>query len=78
MVIASAQSSANLSRPFGPASARSPTVYLDNEAIETMVERGSYLVPTLLATRGLLDAAAPGELTDEKPAQGRDGDRSPW
>lgn len=40
-------------------------VYLDDEAIDMMLERGTYLVPTLLASHGLLEAAAAGKLTDE-------------
>ena len=35
-------------------------IYLDDEAIEMMLERGTYLVPTLSAPRGLLDAADRG------------------
>ncbi|MCG8456264.1 MAG: amidohydrolase family protein [Holophagales bacterium] len=32
-------------------------IFLDQEAIELMVERGTYLVPTLIALNGLLEAA---------------------
>lgn len=35
-------------------------IYLDNEAIEMMLERGTWLVPTLLAPRGVLEAADAG------------------
>lgn len=35
-------------------------IYLDDEAIEMMLDRGTYLVPTLLAPRGVIDAAAAG------------------
>jgi imidazolonepropionase-like amidohydrolase len=35
-------------------------VYLDDEAIELMLERGTWLVPTLVAPRGVLAAAAAG------------------
>jgi imidazolonepropionase-like amidohydrolase len=35
-------------------------IYLDDEAIEMMLERGTWLVPTLLAPQGVLDAAAGG------------------
>ena len=35
-------------------------IYLDDEAIGQMLERGTYLVPTLIAPRGVLDAAAAG------------------
>jgi imidazolonepropionase-like amidohydrolase len=35
-------------------------IYLDDEAIQMMLDRGTYLVPTLLAPRGVLDAAAAG------------------
>lgn len=35
-------------------------VYLDDEAIEMMVANGTYLVPTLMAPRGVIDAAAAG------------------
>lgn len=35
-------------------------VYLDDEAIDLMRERGTYLVPTLVAPQGVLDAAAEG------------------
>jgi imidazolonepropionase-like amidohydrolase len=32
-------------------------IYLDDEAIEMMLERGTYLVPTLVAPRGVIEAA---------------------
>jgi imidazolonepropionase-like amidohydrolase len=35
-------------------------VYLDDEAIELMLERGTFLVPTLVAPRGVLAAAEAG------------------
>ena len=35
-------------------------IYLDDEAIELMLARGTYFVPTLVAPQGVLDAAAAG------------------
>ena len=35
-------------------------IYLDDEAIEQMLDRGTYLVPTLIAPRGVLEAAEAG------------------
>jgi len=35
-------------------------IYLDDEAITLMLERGTWLVPTLVAPRGVLDAVAAG------------------
>ncbi len=35
-------------------------IYLDDEAIEQMLARGTYLVPTLIAPRGVLEAAEAG------------------
>jgi imidazolonepropionase-like amidohydrolase len=35
-------------------------VYLDDEAIQLMLDRGTYLVPTLVAPQGILDAAEEG------------------
>jgi imidazolonepropionase-like amidohydrolase len=35
-------------------------IYLDDEAIEMMIERGTYLVPTLVAPMGVLEAADRG------------------
>jgi imidazolonepropionase-like amidohydrolase len=35
-------------------------IYLDDEAIEMMLEQGTWLVPTLVAPRGVIDAAAGG------------------
>jgi imidazolonepropionase-like amidohydrolase len=35
-------------------------IYLDDEAIELMLERGTWLVPTLVAPRGVIDAADAG------------------
>ncbi|HSH21683.1 MAG TPA: amidohydrolase family protein [Candidatus Caenarcaniphilales bacterium] len=40
-------------------------IYLDDEAIEMMLERGTYLVPTLVAPRGVIDAAAAGMAVPE-------------
>ncbi len=35
-------------------------IYLDDEAIQLMLERGTWLVPTLVAPRGVIDAADAG------------------
>jgi imidazolonepropionase-like amidohydrolase len=35
-------------------------IYLDDEAIELMLDRGTWLVPTLVAPRGVIEAAAAG------------------
>jgi imidazolonepropionase-like amidohydrolase len=35
-------------------------IYLDDEAVELMLERGTWLVPTLVAPRGVIDAAEAG------------------
>jgi imidazolonepropionase-like amidohydrolase len=35
-------------------------IYLDDEAIDLMLERGTWLVPTLIAPQGVLDAVAAG------------------
>ena len=40
-------------------------IYLDDEAIQMMLDRGTYLVPTLVAPQGVLDAAARGEQIPE-------------
>jgi imidazolonepropionase-like amidohydrolase len=40
-------------------------IYLDDEAIGMMLERGTYLVPTLIAPTGVLDAAAAGAAIPE-------------
>ena len=40
-------------------------VYLDDEAIELMLDRGTWLVPTLVAPRGVLDAADAGAAIPE-------------
>jgi imidazolonepropionase-like amidohydrolase len=40
-------------------------IYLDDEAISLMLERGTYLVPTLIAPMGVLDAAAAGAAIPE-------------
>jgi imidazolonepropionase-like amidohydrolase len=41
-------------------------VYLDDEAISMMVEHGTYLVPTLVAPQGVLDAADKGAQIPEE------------
>jgi imidazolonepropionase-like amidohydrolase len=41
-------------------------VYLDDEAISMMLERGTYLVPTLVAPQGVLDAADQGAQIPEE------------
>jgi imidazolonepropionase-like amidohydrolase len=48
-------------------------IYLDNEAIELMLERGTWLVPTLVAPQGVIDAAEggasiPAEMVDKARA----------
>lgn len=40
-------------------------IYLDDEAIELMLDRGTWLVPTLVAPRGVLDAADAGAAIPE-------------
>jgi imidazolonepropionase-like amidohydrolase len=40
-------------------------IYLDDEAIELMLERGTYLVPTLVAPVGVIDAAEAGAAIPE-------------
>ena len=40
-------------------------IYLDDEAIEMMVDRGTYLVPTLVAPTGVLEAAEAGASVPE-------------
>ncbi|HET8776456.1 MAG TPA: amidohydrolase family protein [Candidatus Limnocylindria bacterium] len=40
-------------------------IYLDDEAIEMMLARGTWLVPTLVAPRGVIDAAAAGAAIPE-------------
>jgi imidazolonepropionase-like amidohydrolase len=40
-------------------------IYLDDEAIEMMLQRGTWLVPTLMAPRGVLDAADAGAAIPE-------------
>jgi imidazolonepropionase-like amidohydrolase len=40
-------------------------IYLDDEAIELMLQRGTWLVPTLMAPRGVLDAADAGAAIPE-------------
>lgn len=45
-------------------------IYLDDEAIGMMLEAGTYLVPTLMAPRGVIDAAAAGaNVTDDSLAK---------
>ncbi len=41
-------------------------VYLDDEAIQMMLDHGTWLVPTLVAPQGVLDAAAAGQSIPEK------------
>jgi imidazolonepropionase-like amidohydrolase len=40
-------------------------IYLDDEAIQMMLERGTWLVPTLVAPRGVIDAAEAGAAVPE-------------
>ena len=40
-------------------------IYLDDEAIEMMLARGTWLVPTLVAPRGVIDAADEGAAIPE-------------
>ena len=40
-------------------------IYLDDEAIEMMLDRGTWLVPTLVAPRGVIDAADAGAAIPE-------------
>ncbi|MGH2445379.1 MAG: amidohydrolase family protein [Candidatus Limnocylindria bacterium] len=40
-------------------------IYLDDEAISLMLERGTWLVPTLVAPRGVIDAAEAGAAVPE-------------
>jgi len=40
-------------------------IYLDDEAIEMMLSRGTWLVPTLVAPRGVIDAAEAGAAIPE-------------
>jgi imidazolonepropionase-like amidohydrolase len=40
-------------------------IYIDDEAIEMMLAAGTYLVPTLMAPRGVVDAAANGTIIAE-------------
>jgi imidazolonepropionase-like amidohydrolase len=48
-------------------------VYLDDEAIMLMLERGTWLVPTLVAAQGVLDAAAAGtSISDASLAKARE------
>jgi imidazolonepropionase-like amidohydrolase len=47
-------------------------IYLDDEAIGMMLERGAWLVPTLMAPRGVLEAAEAGvEISSEVLAKAR-------
>jgi len=41
-------------------------IYLDDEAIEMMLARGTWLVPTLVAPRGVIDAAEAGAAIPEQ------------
>jgi imidazolonepropionase-like amidohydrolase len=48
-------------------------IYLDDEAIELMLDRGTWLVPTLMAPRGVIDAAEAGAaIPDAAVAKARD------
>jgi imidazolonepropionase-like amidohydrolase len=48
-------------------------IYLDDEAIEMMLERGTWLVPTLVAPRGVIDAAEAGAaIPDASVAKARE------
>ena len=48
-------------------------IYLDDEAIELMLERGTFLVPTLVAPRGVVDAADAGAaIPDASVAKARE------
>jgi len=44
-------------------------IFLDDEAIELMLARGTYLVPTLIAARGVIDAAEAGLSIPEASVQ---------
>ncbi len=44
-------------------------IWLDDEAIEMMLERGTWLVPTLLAPQGVIDAAEAGAAIAESSVQ---------
>lgn len=47
-------------------------IYLDDEAIELMLEHGTWLVPTLVAPEGVIDAAAAGlPVPEESVAKAR-------
>ena len=48
-------------------------IYLDDEAVELMLERGTFLVPTLVAPRGVIDAADAGAaIPDASVAKARE------
>ena len=48
-------------------------IYLDDEAIQLMLERGTWLVPTLVAPRGVIDAADAGaSIPEASVAKARD------
>jgi imidazolonepropionase-like amidohydrolase len=48
-------------------------IYLDDEAIELMLDRGTWLVPTLVAPRGVIDAADAGaSIPDASVAKARE------
>lgn len=44
-------------------------IYLDDEAIQLMLDRGTWLVPTLMAPRGVIDAADAGASIPEASVQ---------
>ena len=53
-------------------------IYLDDEAIEMMLDRGTWLVPTLVAPRGVIDAAEAGAaIPDGIGQEGARGHRGP-
>ncbi len=48
-------------------------IYLDDEAVQLMLDRGTWLVPTLVAPRGVIDAADAGAaITEASVAKARD------
>ena len=53
-------------------------IYLDDEAIELMLQRGTWFVPTLVAPQGVIDAAEAGRRPGPRdPREGARGDRHP-
>lgn len=44
-------------------------IFLDDEAIDMMLQRGTYLVPTLVAPQGVIDGAAQGQQIPEASLQ---------